>query len=135
MQHDKPHDKQRNHSADGARTVNRRKRKKHNGRRKQQAETEDSNCVGIVKKPKRRKKSAELWHNGITSKGADNKQKKQKKMTGWEKFEQAVEMFDAETLLGNLARALSDDELSENMDYIARAYGVEFEEDEDEDEE
>lgn len=56
-------------------------------------------------------------------------------MTGWEKFEQALEMFDAETLLGNLARALSDDELSENMDYIARAYGVEFEEDEDEDEE
>lgn len=56
-------------------------------------------------------------------------------MTGWEKFEQAIEMFDTETLLDNLARALSDDELSENMDYIARAYGVEFEGDEDEDEE
>ena len=56
-------------------------------------------------------------------------------MTGWEKFEQAIEMFDTETLLDNLARALNDDELSENMDYIARAYGVEFEGDEDEDEE
>lgn len=56
-------------------------------------------------------------------------------MTGWEKFEQALEMFDTEVLLDNLARALSDDELADNMDYIARAYGVEFEEDEDEDEE
>lgn len=37
-------------------------------------------------------------------------------MTGWEKFEQAIEMFDTETLLDNLARALSDDELSENED-------------------
>lgn len=56
-------------------------------------------------------------------------------MTGWEKFEQALEMFDTEVLLDNLARALSDDELAENMDYIARAYGVEFEEDEEDEEE
>lgn len=81
MRHDKPHDKQLNHSANGARTAHRRKRKKRNGRRKQQAETEDSNCVGIVRKPKRRKKSAELWHNGITPKGADNKQRR--KQNDW----------------------------------------------------
>lgn len=55
-------------------------------------------------------------------------------MTGWEKFEQALEMFDTEVLLDNLARALSDDELAENMDYIARAYGVELEEDEEDEE-
>lgn len=56
-------------------------------------------------------------------------------MTGWEKFEQALEIFDTEVLLDNLARALSDDELAENMDYIARAYGVELEEDEEDEEE
>ena len=73
MRHDKPHDKPPNHSADGARTAHRHKRKTRNDRSKQRAETEDFNCVGIVKKPNRRKKSAELWPNGIAQKGADNK--------------------------------------------------------------
>lgn len=50
-------------------------------------------------------------------------------MNGWDKFETMLDELGAENLLNELANALSDNELSENMDYIARCYDIELEED------
>lgn len=49
-------------------------------------------------------------------------------MDGWEAYETMVEQLGAEELLNELARALSDSELLDNMAYIARAYGIELDE-------
>lgn len=49
-------------------------------------------------------------------------------MDGWEAYETMAEQLGAEELLNELARALSDSELLDNMAYIARAYGIELDE-------
>lgn len=56
-------------------------------------------------------------------------------MNGWNLFEEMLDKMGAEKLLEDLAFALSDDELEDNMRFIARMNDIELDEDEDEDEE
>lgn len=48
---------------------------------------------------------------------------------GWELYEKVREQMDGYALLEALVRALSDDELYENMKFIVRCYEIEIEED------
>lgn len=47
-------------------------------------------------------------------------------MDAWNKFEYMVEVMGAENLLDELAKALSTDELMENLEYIARNNDIEI---------
>ena len=49
-------------------------------------------------------------------------------MSGWELFEKLRDELGDNYLLDSLAQALSDDELYENMEYIARMNDIEVEE-------
>lgn len=54
-------------------------------------------------------------------------------MNGWNLFEEMLDKMGAEKLLEDLAFALSDDELEDNMRFIARMNDIELDEDEEED--
>lgn len=73
---------------------------------------------------------AELWQY-ITN---ESHQRKVEQMNGWNLFEEMLDKMGAEKLLEDLAFALSDDELEDNMRFIARMNDIELDEDEDEDE-
>lgn len=51
-------------------------------------------------------------------------------MNGWNLFEEMLDKMGAEKLLEDLAFALSDNELEENMRFIARMNDIELDEDE-----
>ena len=50
-------------------------------------------------------------------------------MDGWNIFEEMLDKMGAEKLLENLALALSDKELEENMSFIAQMNDIELDED------
>lgn len=54
-------------------------------------------------------------------------------MNGWNLFEEMLDKMGAEKLLEDLAFALSDNELEDNMRFIARMNDIELDEDEEED--
>lgn len=51
-------------------------------------------------------------------------------MTGWNAYETMSNELSADTLLDALARALSDDELLDCMQWIARCHAIDLDEDE-----
>lgn len=51
-------------------------------------------------------------------------------MNGWNLFEEMVDKMGAEKLLEDLAFALSDKELEDNMRFIAQMNDIELDEDE-----
>jgi hypothetical protein len=50
-------------------------------------------------------------------------------MKGWKLFEKLKDELGESYLLDSLAQALSDDELYDNMEYIARMNDIDIEED------
>lgn len=52
-------------------------------------------------------------------------------MNGWNLFEEMLDKMGADKLLEDLAFALSDKELEDNMRFIAQMNGIELDEDED----
>lgn len=55
-------------------------------------------------------------------------------MSAWEKYEKLLEVMGAELLLENLAKSIGEWALEEHLDFIARMYDVDFEEEEEEEE-
>ena len=53
-------------------------------------------------------------------------------MNGWNLFEEMLDKMGADKLLEDLAFALSDNELEDNMRFIARMNDIELDEDEEE---
>lgn len=51
-------------------------------------------------------------------------------MKTWDKLELLIEELGAEEVLDGLCRAMSDRELNENLDYIARMFDIELENEE-----
>lgn len=47
-------------------------------------------------------------------------------MSGWDAYETMSDELDASTLLDALARTLSDDELLECMEWVARCYDIDL---------
>lgn len=68
----------------------------------------------------------ELWQY-ITN---ERHTRKVAQMNGWNLFEEMVDKMGAENLLEDLAFALSDKELEDNMRFIARMNDIELDEDE-----
>lgn len=55
-------------------------------------------------------------------------------MGAWEMFEKMIEELGAEMLAEEMAYAMGENELCDNLEFIARMHDIKLDEDEDEDE-
>jgi hypothetical protein len=49
-------------------------------------------------------------------------------MNAWNKLDELTHLIGTQNVLEEMARALSDDKLNETLDFIAKNWGVDFEE-------